>query len=66
MDNKIWLMEDRFRRRLKNEEFTIDGCENYPIKSSEYGSENSQWKIYKVGEESKNIDESQIKEELGE
>ncbi|WP_252223709.1 MULTISPECIES: hypothetical protein [unclassified Clostridium] len=66
MDNKIWLMEDRFRRRLKNEEFTIDGCENYPIKSSEYGSENSQWKIYKVGEESKDIDESQIKEELGE
>lgn len=28
--------------------------------------ENSQWKIYKVGEESKDIDESQIKEELGE
>ncbi|WP_017353298.1 MULTISPECIES: hypothetical protein [unclassified Clostridium] len=55
-------MEDRFRRRLKNEEFTIDGCENYPIKSSEYGSENSQWKIYKAGEESKDIDESQIKE----
>ncbi|MBY6837964.1 hypothetical protein FDG50_12640 [Clostridium botulinum] len=32
-------MKDRFRRRLKNEEFTMDGCENHPIKSSKYGSE---------------------------
>ncbi|AOR25192.1 hypothetical protein BGI42_15235 (plasmid) [Clostridium taeniosporum] len=57
-------MEDRFRRRLKNEEFTMNGCENYPIKSSAYGSEHSQWKIYKAGEEPKNIDESQIKGEV--
>ncbi|MBY7024155.1 hypothetical protein HYI08_02895 [Clostridium botulinum] len=62
----MWLTEDRFRRRLKNEEFTIDGCENYPIKSSQDGSENSQWKIYKAGEEPKDIDESQIKEEVAE
>ncbi|NFS28740.1 hypothetical protein FDF12_14960 [Clostridium botulinum] len=59
-------MEDRFRRRFKNEEFTMDGCENYPIKSLEYGSENSQWKIYKAGEEPKDIDKSQIKEEVAE
>lgn len=59
-------MEDRYRRYCRGKDYTLNECENYPIKSSEYGSENSQWKVYKAGEEPKDIDESQIKEEVGE
>lgn len=66
IDNKMWLMEDRYRRWFKKEEFTTDGSENYPIKSTASGSENDQWKVYKPGIEPKDIDELQIKEELGE
>ncbi|OOM11681.1 hypothetical protein [Clostridium saccharobutylicum] len=66
IDHTIWKVEDSVRRNILGEEYTLDGCENYPVKSVEDGSENAKWKVYEEDSQPEDIDQSKIKEELGE
>ncbi|OOM73576.1 hypothetical protein CLPUN_44720 [Clostridium puniceum] len=65
-EDTIWKWQDRYRRWCRGEDFTLNGSENYPVRSTDKGSENSQWKVYEKDKQPIDIDQSKIKEELGE